>query len=116
MLSLSFSKLFNLALSNCLLASKQFDSARLNNFEKLNDSNVVAYITPENTPINNSTYYAFSIWSKVPRTFYLLFKYPKGYTHRYRPKIKINNKWSLIDTLGILKKNIQPITGWMFFF
>ena len=99
-----------------MCASKQFDSARLNNFEKLNDSKVVAYITPENTPINNSTYYAFSIWSKVPRTFYLLFKYPKRYPHRYRPKIKINNKWSLIDTLGILKKNIQPITGWMFFF
>ena len=85
-----------------IYASNQFDGARLNNFEKLNDSTVVAYITPENTPINNSAYYAFSIWSKVPRTIYLSFKYPPGYSHRYRPKIKINNKWSLIDTLRIL--------------
>ena len=87
-----------------IYASNQFDGARLNNFEKLNDSTVVAYITPENTPINNSAYYAFSIWSKVPRTIYLSFKYPPGYSHRYRPKIKINNKWSLIDTLKILNK------------
>ena len=85
-----------------IYASNQFDGARLNNFQKLNDSTVVAYITPENTPINNSAYYAFSIWSKVPRTIYLSFKYPPGYSHRYRPKIKINNKWSLIDTLRIL--------------
>ena len=87
-----------------IYASNQFDGARLNNFQKLNDSTVVAYITPENTPINNSAYYAFSIWSKVPRTIYLSFKYPPGYSHRYRPKIKINNKWSLIDTLKILNK------------
>ena len=87
-----------------IYASNQFDGARLNNFQKLNDSTVVAYITPENTPINNSAYYAFSIWSKVPRTIYLSFKYPPGYSHRYRPKIKINDKWSLIDTLRIQNK------------
>lgn len=91
-----------------IYASNQFDGARLNKFEKLNDSTVVANITPENTPINNSAYYAFSIWSKVPRTIYLSFKYPPGYSHRYRPKIKINDKWSLIDTLRIQNKKIIP--------
>lgn len=92
-----------------IYASNEFDGARLNNFEKLNDSVVVAYISPENSPINNSAYYAFSIWSKIPKTFYLLLKYPKGYSHRYRPKIKINNKWSLIDTLNILTKESNTL-------
>jgi len=92
-----------------IYASNEFDGARLNNFEKLNDSTVIAYIKPENTPINNSAYYAFSIWSEIPKTFYLLFKYPKGYSHRYRPKIKINNKWSLIDTLNILTKESNTL-------
>ena len=38
-----------------------------------------------------------------------MLKYPKGYSHRYRPKIKINNKWSLIDTLNILTKESNTL-------
>lgn len=81
-----------------VFASNEFDSARLNNFSKLNDSTVVAYIEPENTPINNSAYFAFDIWSSNKRVIYVKFDYPEGFTHRYHPKIKRDNTWSILDS------------------
>ena len=86
-------------------ASNQFDGARLNGFEKLNDSSAVAIIKPENTPINNSTYYAFKIWSQKPKPIYLYFKYLKGFKHRYIPKLKINEQWSILDSSNISTKD-----------
>ena len=84
-------------------ASNQFDGARLNGFEKINDSTAKIIISPENAPINNSAYYAFQAWSNTPRPFYFTFKYPKGYKHRYIPKIKSNNQWKIMDTLNVFK-------------
>ncbi|MEX0359365.1 MAG: hypothetical protein AB3N10_00125, partial [Allomuricauda sp.] len=66
-------------------ASNEFDGARLNGFTALNDSTAKVVIKPENTPINNSPYYAFTIWSDNKRPFYLTFEYPKGFKHRYTP-------------------------------
>ncbi len=68
-------------------ASNDFDGARLNGFEKENDSTAIVIINPENGPINNSAYYAFKTWSNTPKPFYFKFKYPKGYHHRYIPKL-----------------------------
>lgn len=86
-------------------ASNKFDGARLNGFKKLNDSTALVLINPENTPINNSPYYAFKTWTKNPKSFYFTFQYPKGYKHRYIPKIKKSNEWSIIDSLDIFKKD-----------
>ncbi len=86
-------------------ASNQFDAARLNGFKKINDSTALVLINPENTPINNSAYYAFKTWSDTPKSFYFKFNYPKGYKHRYFPKLKINNKWSIIDSTQVFKKD-----------
>jgi len=86
-------------------ASNEFDAARLNGFEKENDSTVILIINPENTPINNSAYYAFKTWSDSPKTVYYQFQYPKGYKHRYIPKIKIDNEWTIIDSTQIFKKD-----------
>lgn len=71
-----------------LYASNDFATARLNGFEKVNDSTVTILITPENAPINNSAYYSFKLWSKTNKTYYLQFQYPERYSHRYIPKIK----------------------------
>jgi hypothetical protein len=88
-----------------IYASNEFDGARLNDFYKINDSTAVAYITPENEPINNSPYYAFKIWSKKPKTFYIQFKYPKKYKHRYHPKISYDEKsFTEIDSSNIFTK------------
>lgn len=90
-------------------ASNKFDGARLNDFKKLNDSTAIVYIKPENEPINNSAYYAFKTWSKEPKDVYFKFEYPKNYKHRYIPKLKINNEWSIMDTLHVFK-NGEDVT------
>jgi hypothetical protein len=86
-------------------ASNDFDGARLNGFEKENDSTAIVVINPENVPINNSPYYAFKTWTNTPKTFYFKFKYPKSYKHRYIPKLKVNDTWSIIDSSYIFKED-----------
>ena len=86
-------------------ASNEFDGARLNGFKQINDSTALVIIHPENAPINNSAYYAFKTWSKTPKSFYFKFHYPKGYKHRYIPKLKINDKWSIIDSTNVFKND-----------
>lgn len=88
-----------------IYASNQFDGARLNGFKKVNDSTALLIINPENEPINNSAYYAFKIWSKTPKSFYLKFQYPKGYKHRYIPKLKKNKNWFTFDSTNLFKKD-----------
>lgn len=88
-----------------IYASNEFDGARLNNFTKENDSTALVIINPENEPINNSAYYAFKTWSTIPKTFYFKFQYPEGYKHRYIPKLRINNNWSIIDSTNVFKKD-----------
>jgi len=86
-------------------ASNEFDGARLNGFEKLNDSTALVVIYPENSPINNSPYYAFTTWSDNEKPFYFTFNYPKGYGHRYVPKIKNGGEWTILDSTNILKRD-----------
>lgn len=86
-------------------ASNEFDGARLNGFLKENDSTVLVIITPENAPINNSAFYAFKTWSTNPGPFYFKFQYPIGYDHRYIPKIKVKNNWTIIDTSSVFVKD-----------
>jgi cytosolic carboxypeptidase protein 6 len=88
-----------------IYASNNFDGARLNGLEQKNDSTVVVKINPENTPINNSPYYAFSTWSNTPKTIYYTFDYPKGYKHRYIPKLKEDGNWKMIDSSAIYKND-----------
>ncbi|MEE9407763.1 MAG: M14 family metallopeptidase [Polaribacter sp.] len=87
-------------------ASNEFDGARLNGFEKVNDSTVKAIIKPENTPINNSAYYSFKIWSKKEKTIYIQFDYPEGFKHRYIPKIKtVSTPWKQMNDKNIIREN-----------
>ena len=85
--------------------SNEFDGARLNGFVKENDSTAIVMIKPENVPINNSPYYAFKTWSGTPKSFYFKFQYPVGFRHRYTSKLKINNKWIVIDPSLVFKKD-----------
>ena len=88
-----------------IFASNQFDGARLNGFKKENDSTAVVIISPENSPINNSGYFAFKTWSKGAKPFYFKFQYPKGYKHRYIPKLKRENNWHELDSSNIFKND-----------
>ena len=90
--------------------SNDFEGARLNNINQLNDSIFVLSILPENRPINPSPFYAFKIWSSSPRKVLLRFKYPYGYNHRYTPKIKSNGKWKIVDSLNFqFDQNISSL-------
>jgi len=91
--------------------SNRFQGARLNDVEKENDSTFLLFINPENEPINLSPFYAFKVWSKSPRNISVKFNYPKGYSHRYIPKILSEGKWEITDSISfnknILKLNIS---------
>ena len=51
--------------------SNEFDGARLNGVARSNDSLITVLIAPENTPINNSPWYAFKLWSETESEIYL---------------------------------------------
>ena len=96
--------------------SNQFEGARLNAVDQLNDSVFIVTILPENEPINHSPFYAFDLWSSSPKEITLKFKYPGEYKHRYIPKIRTNGVWSVADSLNFkfdenfssLKLKINP--------
>ncbi|NQV76978.1 MAG: succinylglutamate desuccinylase/aspartoacylase family protein [Lutibacter sp.] len=113
-------KIYNLETLDIKI-SNNFDGARLNNVEKINDTLIAVSIYPENAPINNSAYYAFKIWSDTSKNLYVQFKYPKDYEHRYIPKLKTNaTDWTpisnddifLIDSLYTVKLALtkEPLT------
>ena len=85
-----------------IYASNEFDGARLNGFQKLNDSTALVIINPENQPINNSPYYAFETWAGEDRPFYYTFQYPKGFKHRYVPKLKTDENWAVVDSTDVM--------------
>ncbi len=68
-----------------VFADNQFDGARLNDFVQINDSTYQAIISPENSPVNRSPWFAFRLWSEMPRDIYLELKYTE-HGHRYIPK------------------------------
>ena len=77
--------------------SNNFSGARLNNCTHLQDNIYVATISPENSPINRSPWYAFKISSSKKQTIEVRFllTYP-GVTSR--PKISIDGKeWKALE-------------------
>lgn len=80
--------------------SNEFNGARLNSVEQLNDSTYQIGIWPENAPINPSPFYAFKIWSDSQQSLTLQFDYPDGYKHRYIPKIKEDTSWFAADSIS----------------
>jgi hypothetical protein len=85
-------------LGDGILASNDFTGARLNGIVRTDDTLITALITPENTPINSSPWYAFKIWSSTPKNINLKLTYLDGYFHRYYPKLSTDGKsWKAID-------------------
>ncbi len=92
-------------------ATNQFPAARLNGFMQVNDSTFQAKISPENTPINGSAWYAFQIWSEVDRTIYLQLHYTE-HKHRYHPKISQDGEvWESLDSslVALLPDSIDAV-------
>lgn len=104
-------------------ATNNFPGARLNNFEKINDSLYQGTIQPENAPINPSPWYAFKIWSNEARTINLKLNYAPLW-HRYHPKLSNDGElWTVMDsslvqrgmdsTSATLKLQISKDTTWV---
>jgi cytosolic carboxypeptidase protein 6 len=73
-----------------------FDGARLNGVG-LHENRLKVYISPENTPINGSAWYAFRIHSRRKQTIVVELNYTDGF-HRYQPKWSRDGKvWTAID-------------------
>jgi len=98
-IQLQLKKTFDLG--NGIYCSNEFDGARLNGIVLSNDTLVTALITPENTPINESPWYAFKIWSETKQNIYLKLTYLEGVKHRYYPKLSEDGLlWKALDTIN----------------
>ncbi|MGM0377495.1 MAG: M14 family metallopeptidase [Bacteroidota bacterium] len=86
-------------LGNGVFCSNNFDGARLNGVVLTKDTLITVLVTPENTPINSSPWYAFKLWSEVEQEITLKLSYTEGYFHRYRPKLSNDGLyWEQIDS------------------
>lgn len=82
-----------------LSVDNQFDGARLNGLERVNDTLLVARIEPENAPINPSPWYAFRLVAERPMALTVRLIYPPEIRHRYYPKISSNRiNWTAVDS------------------
>jgi cytosolic carboxypeptidase protein 6 len=90
--------------------SNQFDGARLNTIERIAENSYKITITPENSPINPSPWYAFQVWSKKKKEIAVTLAYPEGTRHRYNPQISTDAKtWRTLDSAKV--EEIEKGTG-----
>lgn len=77
--------------------SNEFEGARLNGVLMKEDT-LIAWITPENTPINPSPWYAFQIWSDSAREVLVKMTYQDA-KHRYYPRLsRDGEEWHALDS------------------
>lgn len=82
--------------------SNQFEGARLNVVEQSGPFSYTVGITPENTPVNPSPWYAFKVWSTGKSTVSIRFTYPEGVRHRYSPLTSHDGlTWKPVDARDI---------------
>jgi hypothetical protein len=87
-------------LGNGIFMSNNYDGARLNGAARTNDTLISVLITPENSPINPSSWYGFKIWSETEMEIYIKLTYPENTFHRYYPKIsKDGLSWNALDSM-----------------
>jgi hypothetical protein len=79
--------------------SNTFEGARMNGAARTNDTLITVLITPENSPINMSPWYAFQLWSDHPQDIYVKLSYPEDAAHRYHPKVSTDGQnWLSLDS------------------
>jgi murein tripeptide amidase MpaA len=94
------------ALGDNIYISNDFPGARMNGVLLTADTLVTVLITPENTPINESPWYAFKMWSENVRTVYVKLTYQEGVRHRYHPKLSRDGMaWSVLDEADYTTEN-----------
>ncbi|MEO8073759.1 MAG: M14 family metallopeptidase [Acidobacteriota bacterium] len=85
--------------------SNEFDGARLNKIERTGANAYTILITPENSPVNMSPWYAFRVWSKAKKEIFVKLTYPEEAKHRYSPQIsKDGAKWKPLKSQYITEE------------
>lgn len=101
----------------------QFDGARLNHIEQIDDNSFLIQILPENEPINKSPWFSFRITSEEDNNISITLQYP-NFAHRYIPKLSYDKlNWENITNVNVdnvnneaqfnvaLKKGVQYISA-----
>ena len=92
-----------------IYCSNEFEGARLNGVVLTNDTLVTALVTPENTPINPSPWYAFKVWATKEQNLQLRISYLAGTRHRYYPKLsKDGRNWAAVKSENYVKGVVDP--------
>jgi len=100
------------SLGNGIYCSNDFEGARMNGVCLTNDTVVTVLITAENTPINESPWYAFKIWAETPQNVQLKITYSEGVNHRYFPKISHDGlSWTSLDSIYYLQDTASISKG-----
>lgn len=74
-----------------------FEAARIDKCIIDKHANVLLTIQPENQPINDSPWYAFTLRSSTPKSLNVQIRYLGG-SQRYRPKVSLDAiNWQLIE-------------------
>ncbi|MCL6273388.1 M14 family metallopeptidase [Muricauda sp. 2012CJ35-5] len=88
-------------MEDSVIFSNDFEGGRLNGVVQSNDSTYTVLITSENTPINISPWYAFTVESKKEREIDVVLTYQETAKHRYYPKISYDrNNWKPLDSIN----------------
>ena len=78
-------------------ADNTFNCARMNGFKMINDTTFRVIVSPENFPINASSYFSFRLRSEKVRTIDLEIEYTH-HTHRYVPKLSYDGvRWRAME-------------------
>ncbi len=100
------------SLGNGIYCSNEFAGARLNGVVLTNDTIITVLITSENTPINESPWYAFKIWADTIKNVQLKITYSEGVNHRYYPKISHDfSNWTNLDSTYYLADTASVAKG-----
>ncbi|WP_114751300.1 M14 family metallopeptidase [Pleomorphovibrio marinus] len=75
-----------------IFASNDYEGARMNGISLSRDTLITVLITPENTTINPSPWYAFKVWADEKKGVTMRLTYPEGTYHRYFPKVSRNGE------------------------
>lgn len=78
---------------------KNFSGGRFTECKQISKDQFLLTLTPENTPINNSPWYAFKVSAKEEQNITVILHVTGG-DHRYPPKASMNGRqWQLIEHL-----------------
>ncbi|MEZ5307908.1 MAG: M14 family metallopeptidase [Pyrinomonadaceae bacterium] len=85
--------------------SNKFDGARMGTVTRTGENEYTILITPENTPINESPWYAFQVKSSKKKEISVRMTYPEGSVHRYRTQISRDGvRWSYLDDANVTEE------------